>query len=412
MIRKLKLKFIKLSMISLFCLLLVIVTGMNIISYNSVIEKTDQVLSLLSKNKGHFPEPEKKEEPPFPSHMSPEIPYESRYFWVLLDDSFNVIQAETSRIKSVNTSDAIHFAEEITRKGKDHGFINIYRYDCFHENGNIRITFLECRREISNFRSFLFASIVMAVSGYIIFFFVILFFSGKIIEPVCESYDKQKRFITDAGHEIKTPLTIINANADLLEMEFGENECIYDILDQTKRLTDLTNKLVYLARMEECGSVCETEDVNVSCMLSETVDSFKAIAHTKAIEMFVNIQPDICIKGELKAIDQLMNILIDNALKYSPDNSIVSVDCRRENRFVNIHIVNSADNIIDKNELHHVFDRFYRTDSSRSSETGGHGIGLSAAKAIVLAHKGKITAWTPDEKAFHITVLLPVSLQS
>ncbi|MBQ8724039.1 MAG: two-component sensor histidine kinase, partial [Oscillospiraceae bacterium] len=231
MIRRLKLKFIVLSMATLLGLLAVIVTGMNIISYNSVIEETDQVLVLLSRNKGRFPEPGKKEEPPVPSHMSPEIPYDSRYFWVLMDDSGNIVQAETSKIKSVSTADAIEFANEIAAKGRDRGFIDIYRYDCFNENGSVRITFLECRRELTNFRNFLWASVLMAAAGYLIAFVVILFFSGLIIKPLAESYDKQKRFITDAGHEIKTPLTIINANAELLEMEYGENECIDDILE-------------------------------------------------------------------------------------------------------------------------------------------------------------------------------------
>lgn len=408
MIRKLKIKFIVLSMTALLGLLTVIVSGMNIISYNSVIEETDQVLSLLSKNKGRFPEPEQKEEPPVPKHMSPEVPYDSRYFWVLLDDSGNIIQAETSKIKSVSTSDAIEFANTITENRKKRGFIDIYRYDCFDENGSTRITFLECRRELTNFRNFLSASIIMAASGYIIFFFVILFFSGRIIKPVSESYDKQKRFITDAGHEIKTPLTIINANADLLEMEYGENECIDDILDQTKRLTNLTNDLVYLARMEESEGSAVSEDVNLSELLSKAARLFKAPALTKKTDMFINIQPDIIIKGESRAVERLVNILIDNALKYSPCESIVSIDCRRENRYVNLHIVNSSVAPINKDELLHVFDRFYRTDTSRSSETGGHGIGLSAAKAIVAAHKGKIEAWTPDGNAFHITVLLPL----
>ena len=135
---------------------------------------------------------------------------------------------------------------------------------------------------------------------------------------------------------------------------------------------------------------------------------FKAPALTKKTDMFINIQPDIIIKGESRAVERLVNILIDNALKYSPCESIVSIDCRRENRYVNLHIVNSSAAPINKDELLHVFDRFYRTDTSRSSATGGHGIGLSAAKAIVAAHKGKIEAWTPDGNAFHITVLLPL----
>ncbi len=409
MIKKLKLRFVILSMTTLFVLLSVIVTGMNAISYNTIADEADGIVSIISENNGRFPEPERKEDRPVPEHMSPEIPYESRYFWVLINPDGNIVQVETSRIASVDTADAIEFAEAAQKKGKTSGFIENYRYHVFNEQENIRISFLDCRRDLESFRSFTAASVGMSLIGYVIVFFVILFFSGRIVRPVAESYSKQKRFITDAGHEIKTPLTIISANADVLEMEIGENECITDIQQQTRKLTDLTSELIYLARMDESWDEAGTTDINASLIAESVIHSFKAPAQMKKSEFFCNIQPELIMRGEQKAIEQLIVILIDNALKYSPEKGIITVDFRREGRLLSLHIVNAADSPIDRSELDHIFDRFYRPDLSRNAETGGHGIGLSVAKAIVTAHKGRIQAWTPDQKAFHITVTLPAS---
>ncbi len=406
MIKRLKLRFIILSMTTLLILLAVIVTGMNVISYNAVTAEADEVVELLSHNKGKFPPPLPHGEHSMPEHMSPEIPYESRYFWVLLDGYGNVIQAETSKIASISTADAIDFAKNIYNKNKATGCIKTYRYRVFNESEGTRITFLDCSNDLKSFRSFTIASIVMSIAGYIIVFFVIFFVSGKILRPIAESYDKQKLFITDAGHEIKTPLTIINANADVLEMDTGKNECISDIKQQTKRLAALTNDLIYLARMEEIGPT-KMSDTDLSSIISHTVDSFKALARTKNIEFYCNIQPSIHIKGERKALVQLITILIDNAIKYSPSGGILSLDFRRDGKTAKLHIVNSTEQKLERRELEYVFDRFYRTDRSRNTETGGYGIGLSVAKAIVASHKGKIEAWTPDEKSFHITSVFP-----
>ncbi len=407
MIKKLKLRFILLSMTALLVLLAVIVTGMNIISYSAVTSEADEVVKILSHNKGRFPEPRDKEQPPVPPHMSPEIPYESRYFWVLIDVDGNIIQTETSKIASVSTSDAIDFAKTIYSENNEKGFIKSYRYQVYKEQNGFRITFLDCSHDLRSFRSFVTASIVMSIVGYVIVFFVIFFFSGKILAPVAESYDKQKRFITDAGHEIKTPLTIISANADVLEMEFGENECISDIQEQTKRLAALTSDLVYLSRMEEEAEYIPTNEINMSEIILETIHSFNAPAKKRNVQLFCNVQPLLMVKGEQKAMRQLITVLIDNAIKYSPIGGIVSVDFRKDGKTHTLSIVNSTEHKLDQSELSLLFDRFYRPDLSRSSETGGHGVGLSIAKAIVTAHKGKIEALCPNDKTFHIAVALP-----
>ena len=404
MIKRLKIKFILLTMVTLFLLLAFIISGINILNYNSITQDADALLFILSENQGAFPE--FKFGPPgkFPDRMTPETPYESRYFSVLLNTSNNVIQINTSKIAAVDGDTALSYAQKALSGQASKGFIDNYRYHIHADPGTIRITFLDCSRTLTAFRHFLFVSIMMACFGYAVVFLAIFFFSGRIIRPIAESYEKQKRFITDAGHEIKTPLTIINADADVLEMDLGESEWLSDIRLQTKRLTSLTNELVYLSRMEETESPLPLVPIPFSELISETAHSFQSLAQTQQKDFRCNIQTLLSIDGEEKAIRQLVSILLDNALKYSPTGGIVTVDVYQRGKTIQMEVFNTTTVPVEQDTLKLIFDRFYRMDSSRSTQTGGYGIGLSLAKAIVNAHNGKISVATMDGHSLQILV--------
>lgn len=410
MIKRLKIKLIALITASLFVLLAVIVTGMNVINYNSVVSEADGILDLLSQNKGVFPslDGDFGVGPRGPMQFSPELPYESRYFSVLADTNGNIIGVDTSRIALVDTEKAIEYTQKILSGSKKSGFLGDYRFTAKVEDGTVRVTFLDVGRKLDSFKSFLYTSITISLIGLVVVFFVIVFFSGKIINPIAEAYEKQKRFITDAGHEIKTPLTIINADTDILEMEVGENEYLTDIKQQAKRLTSLTNDLVYLARMEESENTLTKIDFPVSDVVFDTVNSFKTLLQSQNKTLECNIQPMLSLCGNSKAIEQLVSILMENAVKYSPENTAVNVNLSKQGRNLCLSVHNVTENAVSNKDLQHVFDRFYRTDTSRNSQTGGHGIGLSVAKAIVTAHSGKICAYTQDGHSFVITAVLPI----
>lgn len=407
MIKAIKRQFIILSMTVLFLLLSVIVSGMNVINYNTIVDDAENTLSLLSKNKGKFPETNDGIMD-MPKQMNPETPYESRYFSVLLNTKHEVIQTDTSRIKAIDTDKAISYAESVIANNKSAGFIGKYRFQIHEEGNSIRIVFLDCGRKLDSFQNFLLISIGMALAGYLAFFFIILFFSGKIIRPVAESYEKQKQFITDAGHEIKTPLAIIQADVDVLELDYEGNEWLEDIRKQTKRLASLTNDLVYLSRMEESGTTMQMLPFPLSDVISETAASFQALAQTQNKAFECNVEPMISFTGDEKAIRQLVNILMDNALKYSPSQGQVTLNVQKQNRQIRMSIYNTTAEPLQKEKLHLLFERFYRMDTSRSSQTGGYGIGLSVAKAIVNAHGGKIQAVTEAGNSLEIVVTLPV----
>ena len=408
MIKKLKRKFILLTAISLFALLLVIVSGINIINFSSAAAESDEILSLLSMNKGGFPDeffgaagrPGK-----LPPMISPELPYEARYFSVSFNKNGDILFAETSQIAAINSTEAIEYAQKALSLNQESGFINQFRFMRSNDGDVVRVVFLNCQRQLNTLQNFLATSFLFALIGYAAVLIAVIFLAERIVRPIAESYEKQKQFITDAGHEIRTPLTIIRANVDILEMELGENESLSDISSQTNRLAMLTEDLVRLSRMEEERSY-EMIEFPLSDLVYETASSFKAVAETKNKAITLDIEPMIPLKGNSHAIAQLVSILMDNALKYSNENGRIEVRLAKPSKNVILSLTNTTDTKIDKASLDRVFDRFYRADTSRSSQRGGYGIGLSMAKAIVDSHGGKINAHTADGYSFTIEVIL------
>lgn len=415
MIKKLKKKFTVLATVSTVILMTLLVGIMNIINYSSVVSEADAVLNMLSQPNAPFGN--KEEMPAKPPHdlrefiprgMSPEVPYESRYFTALVSKNGTIEEADFSRIISVDKESVTDYIQKAVSNKSDRDFIEQFRYSKQSDNKVTRIIFLDCGRKLDSFRTFMWTSIAVGLLGCIIVFMVFLFASGRIVRPIAESYEKQKRFITDAGHEIKTPLTIIGANLDLLESDFGDNESISDIRTQAKRLSELTGDLVYLSKMEEAENSLIKIDFPVSDLANETAGQFRCVADAQNKKFLIQVEPGLTMYGSPDALEQLITILLDNAMKYSPSGGIVTLDMYSRKKMLFISVSNTTMTPVSNENLSRLFDRFYRTDNSRNSETGGHGIGLSIAQAITSAHQGKITAQTINGSDFKITVTMPL----
>ncbi len=413
MIKKLQRKFVAVAMLSLFIVLLIIIGTVNILNYTRMADDAQRTINILKENDGSFPKPDM-----MPGHgkemfkgMSPEAPYESRYFSVLMDGSGNVSTIDTGKIAGTDTDEAAEYAAKVLECGRTSGFMGQYRFGIKDKDNGKLIIFLYCGRELSNFRAVLLISVGISFVGMLAVFLLLIFFSGRIVKPVSESYEKQKRFITDAGHEIKTPLTIIDADAELVGLDCGENEWLEDIRKQTKRLTALTNDLIYLAKMEEGQKSSTKIEFPLSDVVEETAESFRARAVNENKKLDIDIQPEITYCGDEKAVRQLVSILVDNAVKYSDGTGSISVKLEGQggtsklSKGFRLQVFNSCEHI-EPESVKHLFDRFYRAEQSRNSQTGGYGIGLSVAKAVVDAHKGKITADTADGKSLRITVVM------
>lgn len=406
MIKKLRIKLIATSMVSLFLVLFVIGGIVGIINHKKIVKDADRILEILEENDGTFPRMEPREKTDDPHGMSAEIPYESRYFSVLYDANGTIILTDTSKIASVDTETAVNYASEVWNKGTEKGFLDDYRYwKCSSDDG-VRIIFLDCRRQLNSFHNFLLTTIAVSGVGLLSVFILMLGLSARIVKPFSDNYEKQKRFITDAGHELKTPLTIIDADAEILEMDFGENEWLQDIQAQTSRLADLTNALVMLSRMEEGVSRDTKIEFPLSDIVEEVCHTFQAPAKVQQINLDSKIEPLISMNGDEKAIRGLITILLDNAVKYTNENGTLSLALEKKKNRIYLSVSNTTE-FISKEQISHLFDRFYRTDASRNSQTGGYGLGLSIAAATVESHHGKISAETKDEKSLKITVVFP-----
>lgn len=418
MIRKLRVKMIIASMLSLLAVLAVIFSVAGIINYRKIVTDANRVLDILVENDGRFPAAMTPGKDDFwgdkmdkrhdgDRRFSAELPFESRYFSVFFSKDESIISVNTGKIAMVDTETAVEFARSALKKDKTRGFFDDYRYAVYQKGTETHIVFLDCGRELSSFRTFLLTSGIVSLIGLAAVLLTLIFLSVPIVKPFSENYEKQKRFITDAGHELKTPLTIIDADAEILEMDLGENEWLSDIQTQTKRLAQLTNDLIQLSRMEEQPTV-EKIEFPLSDLAEEIAEGFRAPAKTQNKSLSVRIQPMLSMTGDQKAIRQLMSILLDNAVKYSDDGGRIEFTVGKQKNLIRLSVFNTAE-YVPRETLPRMFDRFYRADGSRNSKTGGYGLGLSIAAAVVAAHKGRISASTQDERSVVITVLIPNS---
>ncbi|MDY3034773.1 MAG: HAMP domain-containing sensor histidine kinase [Absicoccus sp.] len=401
MIKKLRKRFSIAAIFSIFVTFTVLMVTINVINYHKIIENADFILTTLKENEGYFPAFGKDQNN---GRWSKETPFESRYFIATISEDETITTIDMAKIQAIDITQARNYVKVVSSFDKTRGFYQDYRYIRYKENGNTVLIFLDCTRSLDNWRTFLEASCLVATIGLIISSILIVFISGRIMKPVAESYEKQKRFITDAGHEIKTPLATIDADLTVLEMDGVSNEWTDDIHVQTKRLADLTNNLIVLSRMQETQKPEALVDLDLSKLVSTVANSFDARAKMENKTFEKDVDENVHMKGGQKEIEQLISILMDNAFKYSTENGMVRIALHQKKK-IELIVYNTTE-FIAKDSLPHLFDRFYRTDQSHNSQTGGYGIGLSIAQAIVQSYKGKIEATTEDEKSLSIQVEL------
>ncbi len=423
MIRRLRKKFLLAAVAAVFLVLLVLIGSINAINYQSLVREADSTLEILVQNKGAFPRQmlrplgQPGEAPPDGGpYDAPEmrrggfgeLAYQSRFFAAWFDGEGSLARSSTENIVSLTEEDAAELAEAVFAKGREKGFADGFRYRRALSDGETLLVFLLCDRELGTFRMFLYASIGISLVGVLAVFLLLVLFSGRIVRPIAESYEKQKRFITDAGHELKTPITIIQADADVLESEMTEeSEWIDDIRRQTRRLSELTADMIFLSRMEEESAALQMQDFSLSELAEETARSFQALVRSRNKRFRASVAPELRMSGDEKAVARLVSVLMDNAMKYSPEGGSVELTLEKNGRYGRLTVRNSAPPM-EKGSADHLLERFARGDSSRNSESGGFGLGLSIARAVTEAHRGKIHAQSEDGESLTVTVELPL----
>ncbi|WP_342758945.1 HAMP domain-containing sensor histidine kinase [Kineothrix sedimenti] len=408
MIKKLQRKFIMITMGSLLLVMLLLMGTINGINLYQMQQRLNGAIAILSQNQGKFPKFEKKEPPKGGSRsdfeMNEETQFATRYFVVRIGEAGDIMEIDTSHI-AISSEAAMDYATQVLSSGKESGYLDNYKYSLVWSSDGYMLIFVFCKEQIATVTKFLFNSCAVAVITFILMFLMVSVFSRRAIKPIIENAEKQKQFITDAGHEIKTPIAIISANADVLELTGGSSEWITSIRNQISRLDKLVKNLLMLSRMEEDNLKLVLTDMNLSRTVEEIAGSFQPVAEMQDKKFQLDIQPGLMFHGDENSIQQLVSTLVDNAMKYSNEGGIVGVTLSAARKGVKLEVYNTVFELDTKN-LDKLFDRFYRADASRARETGGYGIGLSIAKSIVEAHHGKIGAKSDDGRSIIFTVIL------
>lgn len=449
MVKKLRKKFVKTAMLSLLVIIVIMIAFINLVNVHRLVSDADNLLVMLTDNDGEFPDMRIKIEgqeqpggfpgdpeggrknpggigkgPKNPNFSDPnafftleklndnrsrEMPYQTRYFYVKFDESGEITTTNTQHIAVIDEETAQSYAQAVYENKDNKGFYHTYRYQqLIAPDGKSIIVFTDLSTALVDSYTLLFQSLLIGLIALIAMFILVYLFSGKAVAPVVESLEKQKRFITDAGHELKTPLAVISANVDVLELESGKSEWTTSIRGQIKRMNSLVKNMLVLSRMDEDVMHVVYCDFDMSSAVEETATSFEPIAESGEKKYVIDIEKGIHITGDKNAINQLTSLLLDNAMKYSSEKGSVHISLTAGKNIV-LEVSNTC-NSIPSGNLDKLFDRFYRADASRSRESGGFGIGLSVARAIAVSHGGNIEALRDGDSIIRFVVTLPRQL--
>ncbi len=406
MIDKLRKKMIWVSGTALVVVFLAIFAVIYIASARQLNTTMDMLCDRISEGGGMFhPFDKEHPRPPdmdrFPGFFTAETPFSTRFFVVRFDEDGTVIDANTQSVSSITQEAACEYAREVMETGDDRGWKGSYRYKVFDTPHGESVVFVDGSMNRSTTRTLLTTAGGVLVGSMVVILFLIILLSRRAVRPMAESYEKQKQFVTDANHELKTPLTLILTNLDILESETGKNEWLDDIRTEGQRMGVLVNQLTALSRLDEKWPEMQCTEFSLSEVTDDVISEFVPLAESRGLTLRSEVKAGLRYTGDEGAIRRVFTILLDNAVKYCDGSGQihVSLGTRR-------HMVFTVENTfreVDYIELHRLFDRFYRVDKARTAGSS-FGIGLSLAQAIVRQHRGEINAYKagPERIGFQV----------
>ena len=406
--QKLKLRFILIASVSFFIVLVLVLGIVNIISMRSINEDIFTTLRIIMDNSG-LPDYKNNKYKKYDIFVTPETMYETRYFTVTIDENDNFVQMNIDNIAAIDNEDDISFLIEQAMNSKNvRGFLKYegLNYAFLKENstnGMKHLAFLDCTSRLFNARSLARFSIYVGSISMLLLIFLLAFFSRRAVAPIVKNMESQKQFITNASHELKTPLAVISANAEVLEMTNGKSEWTDSIRNQVTRMSELVSQLIVLSKLQEHDDLVPTE-VNFSEKTMDVANSFKTVADAAGKTFEADIAQDIKITADERGARELVSILVDNAVKYCDDGGTIKVNLSHRGKKAYLTISNDyADG--EGEDYSRFFERFYRADQSHNSEKAGYGIGLSMAESLVEMFNGKISV-NYKNKIITFTVIL------
>lgn len=398
MIRTLQKKFILTAMVAvsvLLVLMLGLFNGMNLITTHRENLRLMEILGRNEPMREHGPEEQLPALPGAdqPGHFRPndENTRMSAVYFTARQTAEGW-QTDISRIADVTEEQAAKLAQKWLDSGKLTGTEGNFRYRIQKDPfGGLQCIGLDLRTQRYNALRVLLLSLAAGAVCWLAMLLLVILLSKKAIDPLAQNMEKQRRFVTDAGHELKTPLAIIQANTEAMELHTGENKWSRNIRSQVERLNRLTQSLLILARADEGQPTLKGETVAFSDLLTEQLVVFEAPAAAKELTFRGSLAPGLTCKGDVGQLATMLSTLLDNAVQYAPAGTVISVTLSSEERGLVLQLQNQCDPL-PACPPEKLFDRFYRGDAARTQQKGGCGVGLSVAKAIADAHGGSLTA--------------------
>ena len=400
MIKKTQSKVFMVVMLSLSIIIISIISVINIVNY----KESKQESYMLIENASGILKQMTSSHPTAPLPMEDKNDFDKQqrvlywkaaqfYFVVVKDDTVIGIINENS--EKYTNEEIKKYALYVSKKNKSHGSIDNLVYGIKNVKGNKIITFMDNSISNKSLRKMFLLSLLIGIVALVFAYFISKKISLWIVKPIEETLNKQKQFISDASHELKTPLAVICANADILETEIGNNKWLTYIQTEVASMDKLVNSLLSLARVEKERGKEELVDFDISKVVLGGTMAFESLAYEKEVILIDDVDEKLKLKGNSEEIKQLISILIDNGIKHTKKGGKVIVTLKKRKNNIILKVKNMGEPIA-KGEEEKIFERFYRSDESRNRDSKRYGLGLAIAKSIVEKHNGKIKVSCED----------------
>ena len=395
MIRRLQYKIIAVILGTLLIVFAAVLLVLNLTVYQTSVKQAEDFMASVAENDGFlFPPmsrpgsgPPDRGRAPF---GSPQMMRAGRFFYAKLDPDGHIAELNLEMMFDFSRSEAESVVSAVYESGQTKGDRDNFRFLSAEKPYGCILVFAERSIEMGLLDNLTRASLWAAGVASLILVCLAAFLAQWMVRPVKSAFDKQRRFVSDASHELKTPLTIIGANLDVLQNDIGENQWITHSKTQMERMNALIHSLLLLAGTDEGQTGRMAGEFSLSSAVLSVALEFESLAFEEGKKYEYHVMDNIYYNGNKMQIRQLVSILLDNAIRYSDANGQIDVSLNADNGHKHISVFNTGVGV-PNNERDRIFERFYRIDESRTRETGGYGIGLSLAEAIAHAHKGKIT---------------------
>lgn len=317
----------------------------------------------------------------------------STFYSVVFSPEGEVLAVDNGDVSAYSEAELTRLAEEIRGEEKEDGMKESLLYEKKDKGDYILVAFLDNTLMLESAGTLVNYTLIFGGVALVLIFFLANYLAGRIVAPLEENYERQKQFVSDAGHELKTPAAVINANLELLERETGENQWLSNIQYENQRMSALITQLLDLARAENASP--QMEPVDLSRLVWGEALPFEPVAYEKGLALNSSIEEEIWVNGNSVQLKQLTSILIDNGIRHGSQGKEVCLELKRMKNNAVLSVANEGREIPEE-QRKHLFERFYRRDQARAAEDNHYGLGLAIAKAIAQAHKGSIQVQCRD----------------